>query len=170
MASKGVKHVYILGAGFSVPLGGPLFNELFSRASAFYYDHKFQNPIETYCSDKTDEERWNFVRQFHWFLNEVFNGVNNGDGVSTPWNRILDAERMLELLEVMVHGGTNWLTSKMLKTAESKLENLFKAGCNVEEEIFRLVKTRLALETNFFSMIFSTSRNAGNLMKNGFVS
>lgn len=127
------KHVYILGAGFSLPLGGPLFSELLSSELSIRFKHKFEQKLEPSSKDLAS-----VVNGIPEHLKNCF--LNTGIR--------MNAEQILEQLEDMVNGKENWITLSLMERINR--HRVRSSNELSSETVFRLLKVRLALETNWF--------------------
>lgn len=132
-----VRHVYILGAGFSLPLGGPLFGDLLSMRLKALYDYKF-SAVPPDCN----QEYWNLVRGFPRIIMQA---LEHEHGVS-PLQ--LNAEEILEYAELLCSHESNFLTNQIFNLASQYLPRENRES--YRPELFRLLKARLAMETHFF--------------------
>jgi len=136
--SSEVNHVYVLGAGFSRPLGGPLFTDLLSL------------PIR-YDLGKFSQHSNPRVQRFAQAVNEI----SVAYGVLLKEKRFLNAEHFLELCDCVLHGKESWL----LQTFPAQLLWLVKWNAECQPpmsdlDLFRFIlkaaKVRIAIETNSF--------------------
>lgn len=136
-----VKHAYILGAGFSVPLGGPLFNDLLSIRLLRFYDHLFDDR-----PPNVNEASWNFVRRLPVFVKQALQKGVEGEGYPRNLPSIdVNAEQLLEFMEAMAHGKTNWLC-RLLRSDVNTLGSSEQSIGEKAKIAFRLLKVRLAIE------------------------
>jgi hypothetical protein len=133
-----VNHVYVLGAGFSRPMGGPLFTELLSmliRYDLGKFEH-YSDPL---------------VQR----LAQAVNEISHAYGVLVREKRVLNAEHFLELCDCVLHGKETWL----LQTFPAQLLWLVMWNARSQPpmsdlDLFRFIvkaaKIRIAIETNSF--------------------
>ncbi|MFT5323140.1 MAG: hypothetical protein ACI8P0_000986 [Planctomycetaceae bacterium] len=107
------KRVWILGAGFSAPLGGPLLNDLFSQ--------KMESDLESHYGWKADRKNpanWIAVNLFRWGLGERVHTA--GDSGETQGRRLWQhAEEYLDRLDSALHsrGSKEDVICKAIKAA-----------------------------------------------------
>lgn len=133
-----VNHVYILGAGFSYPMGGPLFTDLMSL------------PIR-YDLGKFEHHNDPLVQR----LAQAVNEISHAYGVLLKEKRFRNAEHFLELCDCVLHGKESWL----LQTFPPQLLWLVMWNARSqppmsELDLFRFIvkaaKIRIAIEANSF--------------------
>jgi len=133
-----VNHVYILGAGFSRPMGGPLFTDLMSL------------PIR-YDLGKFEHHNDPLVQRLAQAVNEISLAYR----VLMKDKYFLNAEHFLELCDCVLQGKESWFAG----TLPAQLRWLTMWGASQkpsmsEIDIFqfllRATKIRLAIETNSF--------------------
>ena len=133
-----VNHVYILGTGFSYPMGGPLFIDLMSL------------PIR-YDLGKFEHHNDPLVQR----LAQAVNEISHAYGVLLKEKRFRNAEHFLELCDCVLHGKESWL----LQTFPSQLLWLVMWNARSQPpmsdlDLFRFIvkaaKIRIAIETNSF--------------------
>lgn len=143
------KHVWILGAGFSAPLGGPLFNDLFSPANeslVHLLESNFQDrPNEfrrklriearkLYKLGK-DSGRWHDPEQFLQRANDAIEASSNNPLAAWILNQTQNSERWAPK-------GANQIqvAKAVLRGAKEQMAietSLFLCGCNLESEMWR---------------------------------
>lgn len=145
-----VKHVYILGAGFSVPLGGPLFGDLLTPR------------MQTRLSDLFERNHW--PNPDKAMLESIPKVIGNALGGFNQPNRVdLNAEQVLELAEVLdredldISESEEIVNKKLNWLARILFWGVYQAGSSGANNqrkttrlVFQLLKCRLAMETNYF--------------------
>lgn len=137
-----VNHVYILGAGFSKPLGCPLFTELFAAS---------YNRVVPHLDFRENPGGW-ILGRIVQDLPSIYNRLNDISGST-------NAEQFLELCDSARLPQYNWFTNAFIKSLVW-LESAYKDADLPwdENDVFELgiigTRIRLALETNH--MVTST--------------
>jgi hypothetical protein len=130
-----VKHVYLLGAGFSVPLGGPLFRELLTSeiATTTNYLIPREPTIESRLALDLPLRLCSFLKR---------HGYKAGSN--------LNAEQILELAEGLVTTAGNWFSKMFFNELKSELIPLFPEEEFQKERLYRFIKSQIAFETHRF--------------------
>jgi hypothetical protein len=132
-----VNHVYILGAGFSYPMGGPLFKELFTKPILFNY--------EMHTSVDGSKARLAMaVQQLNYKYPDLL-----VDKVFT------DAEHFLELCDSVLHGKEQLFLNRFKKSFNGLYENIrvvnpTKSDTDLFQTFFDAAKIHIAVDTNTF--------------------
>jgi hypothetical protein len=141
-----VNHVYILGAGFSKPLGCPLFTDLFSESyNRIVPSLNYQESPESYILSR-------IVRE----MPVAFHKLKNSSNVKDP-------EHFLELCDYATLPLYGWFYESYrdnlvwLDSAYSDAQLCFHDN-DVLEQLVSAARIRLALETNH--MVTTTSENS----------
>jgi hypothetical protein len=136
--NKEINHVYILGAGFSRPMGGPLFTELLDLP--LRYDiRNFENH-----NSGSVLQLVNTVRDIHYFYRWLLQE-----------RMVLNAEHFLEMCDCALDGKESWL----IQSFPGQFRSLTQWNNNSKTpmpqiDLFRFflkaTRIRLAVETNSF--------------------
>jgi hypothetical protein len=143
-----VNHVYILGAGFSYPMGGPLFQDLFIRNAAF----RFLNLKGT---EDPQAISWRSFVESVEVLADTVRGFPILYQLFTERFGQVNAERFLELCDCSLDDRELW-SSTCLLDSFVRIPQEYRASFPPEKIrellafILKASKIRLAIETNYF--------------------
>jgi hypothetical protein len=132
-----VNHVYILGAGFSRPMGGPLFKELFTKPILFNY--------EMHTSVDGSKARLAMaVQQLNYKYPDLL-----AEKVFT------DAEHFLELCDSVLHGKEQLFLNRFKQSFNGLYENIrvvnpTKSDIDLFQTFFDAATIHIAIDTNTF--------------------
>ena len=143
-----VNHVYILGAGFSRPMGGPLFTDLFTKLVPYGFLTYTETTSPNILAEIVDVDSTAYlakiVRHFPMYFQDFKEHANN------------NPEHFLELCDCALNGKEVWFTTCLIKrffpwTVEGFTSLSEERRNSLIERIINCCKIRLALETNTFT-------------------
>lgn len=142
-----VNHVYILGAGFSYPMGGPLFADLFSQSIPY----RFLNFTEfdpDVLNQPDNLDQLGLLAQFVKVFPNYYRGFKQTNNIDNP-------EQFLEYCDCALNDKEVWFTICLLQRFHQlNRERQESLSANEKRKLIHDViiacKIRLVLETNTF--------------------